>query len=258
MFLSEPQPTAYDIRFSFLGFPVRVHPGFFVLPVLFGRGLVGGGVNPGVGLLLIAGVFFVSILVHELGHAIAFRYYGIPSRIVLYWLGGLAIPDQGNVWGSQRRRALSSNEQIVVSLAGPIFGFLLAGVLVVIIYAMGGSVSRNDLNAIPLPQPELANALFNNESLFLVFFAGIAINIFLNLLNLVPIYPLDGGQVAREVMIKMDRQNGVRNSIYLSIGAACLIALFALTLKDTFMAIFFGFMAYSNFQMLEQYGRPRW
>ena len=142
MFLSEPGQTAYDINFSFLGFPVRVHPAFFILPLLLGKGLV-GGMNLGVGLLLVAVLFFISILIHEVGHAIAFRYYGIPSRIVLYWMGGLAIPGGGGgKWGNSNRPtgSLNSNQQIVVSLAGPVFGFLLAAVLAGIVYLVGGQV----------------------------------------------------------------------------------------------------------------------
>ena len=38
-------------------------------------------------------VMFVSILVHELGHSLVMRYFGQSSHIVLYMLGGLAIPD---------------------------------------------------------------------------------------------------------------------------------------------------------------------
>ena len=74
MFLSEPGRTAYDMQFSFFGFPVRVHPAFFIMPVLLGRGLISPEVNTGVGLILVMGMFFVSILIHELWHAIAFRY----------------------------------------------------------------------------------------------------------------------------------------------------------------------------------------
>mgnify|MGYP000965581192 FL=1 len=93
MFLSEPGRTGYDLNFSCFGFPVRVHPAFFIMPLLLGNGLITPAVNQGVGLLVVTGIFFVSILIHEIGHAVAFRYFGIPSRIVLYWMGGLAIPE---------------------------------------------------------------------------------------------------------------------------------------------------------------------
>ena len=259
MFLSDPGRTGYDLEFSIFGFPVRVHPAFFILPVLLGSNLIGGNVNMGVGMLLVIAIFFVSILVHELGHAVAFRYYRIPCRIVLYWMGGLAIPDSGNVWGKQQTGSLNPNQQIVVSLAGPVFGFLLAGVLVIVTYAIGGSVILNNLNAIPLPQPQLEGSLLaTSDTASMVLFAGIALNIFLNVLNLVPIYPLDGGQIARQIMTQLDQFNGIRNSILLSVGCAALIAVFSLLNGSQFMAIFFGFMAWSNYQSLQQFSGGRW
>ena len=259
MFLSEPGRTSYDINFSFFGFPVRVHPAFFILPLLLGRGMV-SGMNMGVGLLLVAGIFFVSILIHELGHAIAFRYYGIPSRIVLYWMGGLAIPERASGgWMGKRTGSLNSNQQIVVSLAGPIFGFLLAAALVGVVYLVGGRMVINDLNAIPLPQPILDGTAFaNTQPMFILLWGGIALNIILNLFNLVPIYPLDGGQVARQVMMQMDPRDGARNSIFLSIGAAVLIAVFCMFIQETFLAVFFGFMAFSNYQSLQRFSGPGW
>jgi len=217
----------------------------------------------GVGLLLITVIFFVSILIHELGHAIAFRYYGIPSRIVLYWMGGLAIPDSGssfgNSWSNARRGSLNSNQQIVVSLAGPIFGFLLAAALAGVVYLVGGTIEINNLNFIPLPQPILDGTIFeNSEPMFVLLWGGIALNIILNLFNLVPIYPLDGGQVARQVMLQMDPHDGARNSIYLSIATSVLLALVCFAKEQQFMAIFLGFMAWSNYQTLQRFSGPRW
>jgi len=125
--LSEPGRTEFDLNFSFLGFDVRVHPGFFIISVLFGRGLVSGpDINTGVGVLMGVGIFFVSILVHELGHSLAFRHYGLHSRIVLHWMGGLAIPETGF---GQRQASMNNYQRIVVSLAGPIAGLLLGFIL---------------------------------------------------------------------------------------------------------------------------------
>ena len=123
----EPGRTQYDLNFNLFGFPVRVHPGFFVISILFGQGAISLGsrlgLNAGVSLLVIIVVFFLSILIHELGHTFAFRMYGVRSSVCLYWLGGLAIPDRSS-------RRLTSNQQIVVSLAGPAFGLLFGAVLV--------------------------------------------------------------------------------------------------------------------------------
>jgi stage IV sporulation protein FB len=260
VFLSEPSRTDYDLNFSIFGFPVRTHPAFFILPILLGRGLIPDTVNTGVGWLLLVAIFFVSILVHELGHAFAYRLFGRDARIVLYWLGGLAISDANqNVWSTPRRGAMDSNQKIIISLAGPIFGFLLAGVFVLAVYLLGGSIIINRLNYIPLPQPDLSTTAFApNGAIFMVLWSGIILNIVVNLFNLVPIYPLDGGQVARELMTQMDPANGLQNSYFLSIAACIAMLFFSLSIGAQFMAIFFGFMAWSNFQEMQQFGRNPW
>ena len=260
MFLSEPPPTGYDLNFSLFGFHVRTHPAFFIMPILLGRGLIDPDMNAGVGMLLLVAIFFVSILVHELGHAVAFRYFGIHSRIVLYWMGGLAIPERSmGSWSSHKTGSLTSMQQVVVSLAGPVFGLLLAAFLVGLVYLFGGQIIINRLNFIPLPQPDLTGtALDGSRAIFMVFWGGIIINIVLNLFNLVPIYPLDGGQVARQLMVQADPHNGLKNSIILSIGAAIVMAIFSLRLGSTFMMLFFAFMAFSNYQSLQAWGGRRW
>ena len=94
MFLfQEPPPTQYDLRFTVAGIPVRVHPLFWLIALLLGAA--------GDPLLLPAWVLviFVSILIHELGHALAFRRVGQDSRIVLHMAGGLTIPESVS-WGS--------------------------------------------------------------------------------------------------------------------------------------------------------------
>ena len=83
-------------------------------------------------MLIFAIVVFVSILVHELGHALAFRRYGTASRIVLYHFGGLAIPEE-SPWGESQWRLSDDRperNEIVISLAGPVAGFLLAAVVI--------------------------------------------------------------------------------------------------------------------------------
>ena len=260
MFSSEPPPTGYDLNFSLFGFHVRTHPAFFILPILLGRGLIPEGMNAGVGMLLLVAMFFVSILVHELGHAMAYRYFGFHSRIVLYWLGGLAIQERSmGSWSSNKRGSLTSMQQVVVSLAGPVFGLLLAAFLCGLVYAFGGHIIINDRNFILLPEPNFAGTVLEgSRAVFLIFWGGIIINIVLNLFNLVPIYPLDGGQVARQLMVQADPHNGLKNSIILSIGAAIVMALFSLRLESPFMMLLFAFMAFSNYQSLQAWGGRRW
>lgn len=257
MFLTEPGRTAYDLNFSLFGFPVRVHPAFLILPLLLGAGLLQDpNTNAGVMLVLLIIIFFVSILVHELGHAVAFKYFGQASRIVIYWMGGLAIPDQGgNIWSQQRRAAIGSNQQIIISLAGPCFGLLLAGLIVGLIYLFGGKLIYVPGNLLPW-SVDLKDSIFAESAqvttIQTVLFVSLFVNVVINVLNLVPVYPLDGGQVARQVFLKFDSYNGIRYSMIFSIVFAILIALFTLNVGQSFAALFFGFMAWSNYRTLQQ------
>ena len=257
MFLAEPSRTPYDLNFSLFGFPVRVHPAFLVLPLLLGAGLLQNpAINAGVMLLFLIVIFFVSILVHELGHAAAFRYFGQASRIVIYWMGGLAIPDQGgSVWSHRRGASIGSTQQIIISLAGPCFGFLFAGLLVALIYSTGGKLVYEQRGLLPFLLVDLQESVFAESvqvnTIRMILNVSLFANVFINVLNLAPVYPLDGGQVARQLFLKYDAYNGTRFSIMFSIGVAAVIAVLNFR-EDRFIAIFFGFMAWSNYMTLKQ------
>lgn len=254
MFLSEPSTTNYDINFQIFGFPVRVHPAFFVMPLLLGGSILRNSQdNAGVTLLILISVFFLSILVHELGHAFAFRYFGQDSRIVLYWMGGLAIPDSGNnPWFSTSKVAFTPVQNIIVSLAGPIFGFLLAGLLCGVSIALEADLELIDFGVFPMLRPVFPADVNFAIRIFLA--VGIYANIFFNILNLVPVFPLDGGQVARQLFVMNDPWNGMRFSIYLSIAAGVFVALISFSNGDRFIGFFFAFMAWSNYSTLQGMG----
>src|SRR5690348_11709576 len=116
MYLNEPQPTAYDLRFRLLGTDVRVHPMFWLVSVLLNFRLLQTG---RIDLLLIwIACVFVSILVHEFGHVLMGRAFGSHAHIVLYSFGGLAV-------GS--KEGLRRWQRVLVLFAGPGAGFVLFG-----------------------------------------------------------------------------------------------------------------------------------
>ena len=235
----EPPPTRYDLRFGFLGIPVRVHPAFWIMGVLLGYS------TNLINLLIWVAVVFVSILIHELGHSLAFRMYGISSHIVLHIMGGLAIPD-GWGFGSGRRASIGNVEQIIISLAGPFAGFLFAALLISAATALGGNVSF--AQPIPLPQAFIP---FGGRYANLALNSLLWINIFWGLFNLIPVFPLDGGQVARHFLTILDPQNGFRTSLWLSVifGAAAAIGGFVM-FNSIFITLIFGLLAFQSYQML--------
>lgn len=241
--LTEPERTPYDLRFRLLGFPVRVHPWFWIATVLInGDSLLRIGLEY---LAIWVAVVFVSILVHELGHAVAFRRFGSDADIVLYAFGGLAIPTDV-VPGRWQR--------ILVSLAGPFAGF-----------ALGGLVFGSDLAlhwAADARNPELS---FLYRQLLWV-------NVFWGVFNLLPVFPLDGGQVCLELCGMRWGARGKRVALQISFAVALLIVAYSVVcvmddragdgeLADrlpwwargtVYTALLFGFLAYSSYQLLQR------
>ena len=204
-------------------------------------------------------VGFISILVHELGHAFAMRYYGSNARIVLYLMGGLAIPEASwNVRAEKR----TSNSQIIISAAGPIAGFLLAAIVIGAIVLSGGKMYfpfdsiffwHFDL-AIDRVKPAIG-VPSNTEFLYELVGISLFVNILWGILNLMPVYPLDGGQIALELFSKSDSLDGRRKGLMFSAIVGGILAVVGLVvLKTMFMGIFFGIMAYQSWQLAQMMG----
>lgn len=226
MLFAASAPTPYDLRFDLFGFPVRVHPAFWIIALLLFP-FAEKKLPLVLGWVLVA---FVSILAHELGHAFLQRAYGGRPTIVLYAFGGVARADDARLcwWRS-----------ILVALAGPLAGFVLALV-------GAGLLSRLPQTANPL----LVLAL---NSLFWI-------NMVWGVVNLLPIWPLDGGHVARELLVRfLDPSRGVVWSLGLSFASAIVFgyALFVYTHSLWNLALF-GFLAYQSYQTLSAYRRSRW
>ena len=194
---------------------------------------------------------FISILVHELGHALAFRRYGLSSQIVLHFAGGLTIP-QSTLWRNRWANvALGPNQNIVISLAGPGAGFILAALVIALVILLGGSVITTRLLGF-IPFPGFALLPFGGELLSLFVSSLLWVNIFWGFINLLPVFPLDGGNVTRNVLLQTDPVDGVRKSLWVSVIAGALIALAAFfVLSSLYMAVLFGFLAFQSYQSLQ-------
>src|SRR3954471_7409761 len=110
-----PQPAGRRPHFAVFGIPVRIHPGFFIMPVVLGVGSVGSTPQEQLRALgLWTAVVFFSVMLHEMGHALLGRAFGASPAILLHALGGVTYLDV----------RMSRIQSGMVSLAGPLSGLL--------------------------------------------------------------------------------------------------------------------------------------
>ena len=90
-------------------------------------------------------------------------------------------------------------------------------------------------------------------------FGFIQIGLFWALMNLVPVYPLDGGQIARELFVLSGTSNGIVKSLKLSIASGVAVGLVGMKFDMMFIGIMFFMLAYSSYQLLQRMqGRYFW
>lgn len=250
MLLGEPPPSQGDLHFKIFGIPVRVHPFFWIVAVILGSGAIGEE-NGGLMLLIWVFAIFVSILIHELGHAAAALLHGWKPWITLYGMGGLA---------SYRPTYHTTRSSIIISFAGPLAGFVFLAAVLALVMATG-----RDVRLIP-SLPLIVFDIDPAAAVDVLIFYLIQINLFWGLVNLLPVYPLDGGQISREIFMRTNPREGVRQSLILSIFAGAGVAAYGLlVLRRPFMALLFGYLAFSSYQVLQQMsgrggfgGQDRW
>jgi len=247
----EPERTEGDLNFVLFGIPVRVHPFFWFVGLLLGLH------SPTAGAMIAwIAALFLGILVHELGHAAVMRSYGFYPSIVLYGMGGLAMYGPGQPFNA-RRPGFSG--QILISAAGPLAGFALAALVSAGMHLAGHPLVLVKVARL-VPMVFVAGPI---ESHFVGFVNDLLfISVFWGIINLLPVYPLDGGQIAREVALRLNPQDGIRLSLMISFvvaGLAGVIALVQLGRDGMFMAILFAYMAVNNYVMLAAHsGRGPW
>jgi len=247
--IGEPVRSQGDLVFQIGGIPVRVTPWFWIMSVMLGWNVSDNG-NPHRLVTWVLAVF-ASILIHELGHAWAFRYYGSGAHIVLYQFGGLAIPNSfGNLYGRQRNR--NSLSQIAISAAGPGAQLLAAALLIVVVRSSGHGIPLDGFigDWLDFPStPRLESThLFNFVDYFLY------ASIYWAIMNLLPVFPLDGGQIARELFVLSGRSvDAIKHSLMLSFVTAVVVATYRIMHNDTYMGIMFGMLAYSSYQALQPF-----
>jgi Zn-dependent protease/CBS domain-containing protein len=162
---------------TFGGTQVRVHVTFalLLLWIWFIHYQAGGAAEAWQGVLFILAVF-ACVVLHEFGHIIAARRYGIRTPdITLLPIGGLArlerMPDK-------------PGQELVIAIAGPLVNVVIAALIFLV---LGYSIGIEQLAQIENPRAD--------------FFARLAgVNVFLVVFNMIPAFPMDGGRVLRALL----------------------------------------------------------
>jgi Zn-dependent protease len=208
------------------GIPVKIDPSFLFICAL----LAYSRLSQPIFLIEWLIVIFVSILIHELGHALMVRSFGLSPQIMLYSMGGLTS------W--REEKSISHAKHIAISLAGPFAGFIFGGM----VYLSGEAM------------PDLFADRFGSVTYQDLLFVNLGWGVF----NLLPILPLDGGNVAYSIEQWVTKKHSGVITRVISLLVAVGIGLWALSIESLWVVFLMALFAWNNgsalFQLL-QYDR---
>jgi Zn-dependent protease len=203
------------IHFTILGIPVRIEPWFWITMAFIGGGLHAANSMDILLVLVFMFAGFLSILVHELGHALTIRRFGLPTSITLQSFGGYAAYPAGR---------LNRRQSFLVTAAGPALQFTFGVVLI--------ALARN----LGIP----AGSLFGPFLSDLIW-----VSLAWAVLNCLPIYPMDGGQMLAAVL-------GPQRQKYVHLIGAIIALVIGFAgyffLQAILLSVFMGLFAWQNWQ----------
>jgi Zn-dependent protease len=212
------------------GIGVYVHWSFWILPAWIFISTVSGGGGWIAALSSVVLIFavFGCVVLHEVGHALMARQYGIGTRdITLYPIGGVA---------RLERMPTRPSQELAIALAGPAVNVAIAAVLLGIIILAGIGQQAFSMNPV--------------GGLFLVTLMWV--NVALVVFNLLPAFPMDGGRVLR-AFLAMQLPHATATIIAARVGQAMavLLALVGLFTSPTllFVALFVFLAAQAELSM---------
>lgn len=194
--------------------PITIYPAFWLMAVLLGW----LNSNSIVGMAIWVPVIFVSVLIHELGHALTARAFGQDASIDLVALGGLTKRTE-----TQR---LPLHKEFLIVLNGPLAGL---GLFALAYYTLK-IIGRRD------------------EYLTYAFLVAINVNLFWTIVNLLPIQPLDGGKLFSIMMEAIFGFRGVKIALFLSIALAGVLALVCFLFQLVLAGAFFMIFAFESYR----------
>lgn len=200
--------------FSIRGIDIKMHITFPLIlvwaAIQFGL-MTNQGLRGSIFGIIVTLLLFTIVVLHELGHSAAARYYGVPvKQIILLPIGGVAqlarIPE----------RPL---QEFVIAIAGPLVNFALALILALGAWLLGFGARLSNL---PETMAGIASA-----SMSAVFGYVFISNLFLGLFNLLPAFPMDGGRVLRALLAtKLSYPRATALAVRIGQGMAFLLGLY--------------------------------
>ena len=203
----------------FGGTAVKIHVTFLLLLAWIGfSAWRQGGPAAARDSLVFIILLFVCVVLHEFGHILVARRYGIQApEVTLLPIGGVA---------SLQAMPEKPSQELAIAIAGPAVNFVIAVVLMLLV----GSFNSADLARLDDPRVSLVARLADA-------------NLFLAVFNLVPAFPMDGGRVLRALLaMKLGRPRATR--IAASVGQAFAFGLGFLGLFGNPLLIFIAIFVY--------------
>jgi len=206
---------------QFAGIGVYVHWSFLIVPALAGFSALEAGIGAAFSAVLLILTVFACVVLHEFGHALTARQFGVGTRdITLYPIGGVArlerIPEK-------------PFHEFLIAIAGPAVNVVIAGVLLAVLILVAGI--RPDLPKLELGWYEFLNSLF-------------IVNVMLVAFNMLPAFPMDGGRVLRSVLAVFVRyDHATRIAFWVGCVMAALFVGFGLVFSQ-YMLLFIAFFVF--------------
>ncbi len=221
--------------------PVRVHGSFFLTGVLLGAT---GGANLATIVIWLA-VVFVSVLLHELGHALIGKAFGLTPEIDLHGMGGTTSWPRG--------KKLSTVRKVLVSLAGPFFG--IGAGLAIVVFRAWRETDAHGIGELAHASTELlrdwSHGGARGGSLMEIAYGNLLwVNLGWGALNLVPMLPLDGGNVMAAIFQGLLGARGMKLARIVSVLVAALAIVASLVWLGLFAAILAGLFGFQSIQAL--------